>query len=178
LPIPNIASSNVSLGLRINVAEAEKTLLLSETRYYEFADPIHAVRDKEVARHPRPGGRFTLKSRRKLLKRDVAYENAGTVKISAFTERSAGFSPSQPFSRVRMLPFHVLRLLAGLRKELDRSCMIETDCGFHLAYPQCERAQVTLREKYLKPPAGMKEILARLAPTLLGFRARSYIFTS
>lgn len=148
------------------MAEAEErcVLLLSDTtRYYEFRGPHSRSSGikRSPARRPRPGGRFTLKSRRKLLKRDVAYENARTVKISAFT-RSVGF-PSLPslasFTRVCMLPFHrSLRLLAGLRKELDRSCMIETDCGFHLAYPQCERAQVSLREKYLKPPAGMKEI--------------------
>lgn len=80
-----------------------------ERAILQFVEPViprpHSLvfRDKKVAKSARrPGGRFTLKSRRKLLKRDVAYENVGTVKISAFTcsAFSLTFSLSSSFSRL------------------------------------------------------------------------------
>lgn len=112
----------------------------------QFVERPHSFvfRDKKVAesaRQERPGGRFTLKSRRKLLKRDVAYENVGTVKISAFTCNafSLTFSLLPSLSRVYMPSLRVLP--AELHKELDRSCMIETDCGFHLAISSMQKRE-------------------------------------
>lgn len=91
----------------------------------------------------------------------------GTVKIFAFTRSALSLF------RFCTLPFHVFHLPAGLQKELNRSCMIETDCGFHLAYPQCERVRERERDewgflegKIPKAPAAMREILARFTPSL------------
>lgn len=93
IPITRDRRYGRSPGSRINAGWRPKNAVAVGNAIPRIrGPPFPLLGDKEVARRPRPGGRFTLKSRRKLLKRDVAYENAGTVKISAFTRRSLSLS--------------------------------------------------------------------------------------